>query len=148
MVVVVGAERFDNGQSDEGRAYVYHGSPAGLMAGPDWTAEGDQGWAHFGISVATAGDVNGDGYADVIVGADRNDIAGTDTGRIYVFYGGSSPDVIARVLEKRYLSGDAVNANHKTQYSLMGEKCPECGQTVSFEEGCILCHFCGFNKCG
>jgi ribonucleoside-diphosphate reductase alpha chain len=60
----------------------------------------------------------------------------------------SIPDAIARVLEKRYLSGDKAEANHKTQYSLMGEKCPECGQTVSFEEGCILCHFCGFNKCG
>ena len=60
----------------------------------------------------------------------------------------SIPDAIARVLEKRYISGDAAKGNHKTQYSLMGEKCPECGQTVSFEEGCILCHFCGFNKCG
>jgi ribonucleoside-diphosphate reductase alpha chain len=60
----------------------------------------------------------------------------------------SIPDAIARALERRYLSGDAAKANHKTEYSLMGEKCPECGQTVSFEEGCILCHFCGFNKCG
>jgi len=60
----------------------------------------------------------------------------------------SIPDAIARVLEKRYISGDAAKPNHKTQYSLLGEKCPECGQTVSFEEGCILCHFCGFNKCG
>ena len=60
----------------------------------------------------------------------------------------SIPDAIARVLENRYISSDAVKANHKTQYSLLGEKCPECGQTVSFEEGCILCHFCGFNKCG
>jgi ribonucleoside-diphosphate reductase alpha chain len=60
----------------------------------------------------------------------------------------SIPDAIARVLDRRYLSGDAVKRNHKSEYSLMGEKCPECGQTVSFEEGCILCHFCGFNKCG
>jgi ribonucleoside-diphosphate reductase alpha chain len=60
----------------------------------------------------------------------------------------SIPDAIARVLEKRYLSGGAAQGNHKSEYSLMGEKCPECGQTVSFEEGCILCHFCGFNKCG
>ena len=45
-------------------------------------------------------------------------------------------------------SGAAAPGNHKSVYSLMGEKCPECGQTVSFEEGCILCHFCGFNKCG
>ncbi len=59
----------------------------------------------------------------------------------------SIPDAIARVLEKRYVSGSA-QRNHKSENSLMGEKCPECGQTVSFEEGCILCHFCGFNKCG
>jgi ribonucleoside-diphosphate reductase alpha chain len=60
----------------------------------------------------------------------------------------SIPDAIARVLDRRYISSDAVKGNHKSEYSLMGEKCPECGQTVSFEEGCILCHFCGFNKCG
>ena len=60
----------------------------------------------------------------------------------------SIPDAIARVLEKRYMSGENAAKNHKTEYSLMGEKCPECGQTVSFEEGCMMCHFCGFNKCG
>jgi ribonucleoside-diphosphate reductase alpha chain len=60
----------------------------------------------------------------------------------------SIPDAISRVLEKAYLSGDKAKTTHKTEYSLMGEKCPECGQTVSFEEGCMMCHFCGFNKCG
>jgi ribonucleoside-diphosphate reductase alpha chain len=60
----------------------------------------------------------------------------------------SIPDAIARVLEKQYMSGPNAKKNHKTEYSLMGEKCPECGQTVSFEEGCMMCHFCGFNKCG
>jgi len=60
----------------------------------------------------------------------------------------SIPDAISRVLEKRYLSGANAPGHHKSEYSLMGEKCPECGQTVSFEEGCMMCHFCGFNKCG
>ncbi len=60
----------------------------------------------------------------------------------------SIPDAIARVLEKRYLTGDVARENRKTYYGLMGEKCPECGQIVSFEEGCMICHFCGFNKCG
>ncbi len=32
--------------------------------------------------------------------------------------------------------------------SLLGETCPDCGQTISFEEGCMTCHFCGFSKCG
>ena len=60
----------------------------------------------------------------------------------------SIPDAIARVLEKKYITGADAPRHHKTEYSLMGEKCPECGQIVSFEEGCMMCHFCGFNKCG
>ena len=60
----------------------------------------------------------------------------------------SIPDAISRVLEKRYMTGENSFKNHKAENSLMGEKCPECGQTVSFEEGCMMCHFCGFNKCG
>ena len=60
----------------------------------------------------------------------------------------SIPDAISRVLERRYMTGENAPKNHKSQYSLMGEKCPECGQTISFEEGCMMCHFCGFNKCG
>jgi ribonucleoside-diphosphate reductase alpha chain len=60
----------------------------------------------------------------------------------------SIPDAISRVLENRYLVGKDAVENHKTQNSLLGEKCPECGQTISFEEGCMMCHFCGFNKCG
>jgi ribonucleoside-diphosphate reductase alpha chain len=60
----------------------------------------------------------------------------------------SIPDAISRVLEKAYITGEKAQKHRKTEYSLMGEKCPECGQTVSFEEGCMMCHFCGFNKCG
>ena len=57
------AHYYDNGQTDEGRAFVYLGSAAGLGATPAWTAESDQAIAYFGFSVATAGDVNGDGYS-------------------------------------------------------------------------------------
>ena len=59
----------------------------------------------------------------------------------------SIPDAIARVLEKRYMNGNHRKANGYAK-SLLGEVCPECGQTISFEEGCMTCHFCGYTKCG
>ncbi len=67
--VIVGAPTFDGGEFNEGRAFLYLGSANGLNVLPVWTAEGNQEWASFGVSVATAGDVNGDGCGDVIVGA-------------------------------------------------------------------------------
>jgi ribonucleoside-diphosphate reductase alpha chain len=59
----------------------------------------------------------------------------------------SIPDAISRVLEKRYLQKHSSKMRHKYENSLSGESCPECGQTISFEEGCMTCHFCGFTKC-
>jgi len=86
--VIVGAPLYDNGQSDEGRALVYHGSAAGLAADPSWTAEGDQAGAWFGHAVSTAGDVDGDGYSDVIVGAPLYDNGQSDEGRAFAYHGG------------------------------------------------------------
>jgi FG-GAP repeat/FG-GAP-like repeat len=85
---IIGAELFDNGTTNEGRAFVFHGSPAGLDTVATWTAEGDQNGATFGRFVATAGDVNGDGFADVIVGAPAYDQGESNEGRAFVFLGG------------------------------------------------------------
>src|SRR5262249_53142980 len=93
--VVIGAPLYDNGQTDEGRVFVYYGSASGL--GPngdptnaDWSAESNQASAHLGASVASAGDVNGDGFADVILGAPLYDNGQTDEGRAFVFLGSAS----------------------------------------------------------
>jgi hypothetical protein len=85
--VIVGAPFYDDGQTDEGRAFVYHGSASGLSLTPAWTAESDQESSLFGISVGTAGDVNGDGFEDVIVGADGYDNGQSDEGRAFSWYG-------------------------------------------------------------
>jgi hypothetical protein len=84
---IVGAPDYDNGQTDEGRAYVFHGSASGLSLTASWTAESDQASASFGYSVGTAGDVNGDGYADAIVGASWADNGQANEGRAYVYHG-------------------------------------------------------------
>ncbi|MBW1970868.1 MAG: ribonucleotide-diphosphate reductase subunit alpha, partial [Deltaproteobacteria bacterium] len=59
----------------------------------------------------------------------------------------SIPDAIAKVLQRRYLNDKSPKGSN-VGGGLMGEECPECGQTISFEEGCMTCHFCGFTKCG
>ena len=88
--VIVGAYLYDNGQLDEGRAYLYAGAAGGLATTATWTAESNQTSAYFGWSVANAGDVNGDGYGDVVVGATQYDNGQTDEGRVYVYLGSAS----------------------------------------------------------
>jgi hypothetical protein len=85
--VIVGEPLFDVAAENEGRVYVYHGSASGLGPSPDWTANGNAAEGRFGKSVATAGDVNGDGFADVIVGADGYDDELVNQGRVYVYRG-------------------------------------------------------------
>jgi hypothetical protein len=85
--VIVGASKYDNGQEDEGRVYVYHGSATGLSTAVNWTAESDQASAFFGCSAGAVGDVNGDGYSDVIVGADGYDNGQEDEGAAFVWHG-------------------------------------------------------------
>ena len=64
-----------------GKAFAYYGSANGLSDEPDWMGTGTQGYLHhFGSSVSTAGDVNGDGYDDVIVGAPEG-------GDAFAYYG-------------------------------------------------------------
>jgi hypothetical protein len=73
--IIVGAPSFTDVNAEfplfeAGKAYVYLGSESGLAATPAWTSLGDdQINARFGSSVAGAGDVNRDGFDDVIVGA-------------------------------------------------------------------------------
>ncbi len=91
--VIIGASRYDDGaNSNEGRAFVYHGGAAGLSTTPNSTPDdADQFGAYFGISVASAGDVNGDGYSDVIIGAYAfDDGANTDEGRAFVYHGAAA----------------------------------------------------------
>jgi hypothetical protein len=84
---VVGSHRYDNGQTDEGRVFIYYGSPTGLSLTADVTLESNQPGAWFGHSATTAGDVNGDGYDDLLVGAPQYSDDQSTGGRAYVFYG-------------------------------------------------------------
>ena len=73
---------------DAGAVYPVVVDP--VLNGPVWVAESNQIDAWFGISVAVIGDVNGDGYDDVAVGAPFYDAGQINEGRAWVFHGSAS----------------------------------------------------------
>ena len=97
--VIVGAPGWDGGQQGEGAAFIFLGSAGGIVGADPSTAhahlESDQALAAFGVSVSGAGDVNHDGFDDVIVGANFYDstLPGTQlavTGAAFVFLGSAA----------------------------------------------------------
>lgn len=96
--VIIGARYADpDGNADAGETYVVFGKAAGWTASFDLsTLNGSNGFVlkggsasdYSGYSVSSAGDINGDGYDDMIVGAFFADPDGnTDAGETYVVFG-------------------------------------------------------------
>src|SRR5262245_57347836 len=87
--VVVGAYTFTNGQNQEGKAFLFQGSATGVNPTAAWSVESNQATANFGYSVSSAGDVDGDQFADVLVGAYRYDNPTLDEGAVFLYRGGA-----------------------------------------------------------
>ena len=73
---------------------------------------GDASGDFFGLSVSGAGDINGDGLADLIVGAPRSDANGEDAGAAYVLFG-TSDVATARYRTHQQTRGCQVRAEDK-----------------------------------
>ncbi|TAK32213.1 MAG: hypothetical protein EPO40_03335 [Myxococcaceae bacterium] len=74
--------------SQAGSVAVFHGSALGLATTPVRVIEGSESYVQLGQSVASAGDVNGDGYGDLILSEHRaNGPAGSYAGAARVFHG-------------------------------------------------------------
>ena len=98
--VVIGAYNNNSGGANAGAAYVVFGKsswPAGLVNLDDVAAgtggfkiQGEAAGDVAGNGVAAAGDVNGDGIDDLILGARSNDGGGSSAGAAYVVFGTAS----------------------------------------------------------
>jgi hypothetical protein len=85
--LIIGAPGNDFGPQEGGRAYIHYGGPsANTSADVILVNPGGGGFGNnLGKVVAGAGDVNGDGYDDVLVGAPGS----TQSNRMYLYLGGS-----------------------------------------------------------
>ncbi len=81
--LIVGAYGDDNNGPASGSARVFSGLDGSIL----YTFNGDSAFDYLGASVSGAGDVNGDGYADLIVGAYQDDNNGNNSGSARVFSG-------------------------------------------------------------
>ena len=79
------------GVAGQGAAYVVTSAVSGQidLRYADARIYGLTGGDRFGASATHAGDVNGDGYADILVGAPDSDLGASDAGAAYLFHGGS-----------------------------------------------------------
>ena len=98
--------------SFKGKVYVYYGSSSGLSSTADWTATGEGYDDCFGNSVSPAGDVNGDGYYDILVSAPY--FGSNDNGKVYLYLGSENGLLI------------------DYSWSWEGESGDHCGEVVAF----------------
>lgn len=84
--VIIGDYQY---QSGKGAAFIHLGNPSGISSTPSSTLTGFNTYGSFGISVASAGDQNADGYGDIVIGASDYDFD-VGTSNTYLFHGSSS----------------------------------------------------------
>ncbi len=92
--LLVGAYAEDANGPDAGAAYVVYGQANPLTSGASLssftTFTGESASDNLGTAVASAGDVNGDGYDDLLIGAHHNDLGGSEAGAAYLVLGRST----------------------------------------------------------
>lgn len=101
--LLIGAYLSDSGGANSGRAYLYFGGVS-MDNIPDVIFTGEVAGDQFSYSLSSAGDVNGDGYNDILISSPQNDQTFTNAGKVYLYYGGST---VNNVPDKVFLGENA-----------------------------------------
>jgi len=128
--VIVGAPMNDSAGTDAGSAYIFFGGKD-MDSDPDVTFTGAAAGDNFGTSVAGAGDVNGDGYDDVLIGANMIDSV---RGYVYLYFGGQNMDANADLV----FVGPVQGGNFGLSMSSAGDV-----NNDSYDDVIIASYWCG-----
>ena len=127
--MIIGASK--EGANESGAAYVVFGKTGGTAVNLSAVAAGTGGFFIkpstntgadiFGFSVASAGDLNGDGLDDFIVAAPQKDVTnvGSDTGESYVIFGSATGDNYATAFDWVGDTGNNTYAAYTSGQSLL-----------------------------
>ncbi|MFL5350379.1 MAG: VCBS repeat-containing protein [Hyalangium sp.] len=92
--VAVGQRESDLKRPLGGAVFIFKGSASGLPQQPTWVLTGETDTAAFG-DMMVAGDVDGDGHAELVVGSPGADTTGADSGAVYIYHwGANGPELL------------------------------------------------------
>jgi FG-GAP repeat protein len=110
--LIVGAFETDpGGMTSAGSAFVYSGADGSIL----WQFDGQAATDFLGLAVSGAGDVNGDGFADVLIGAYAADPGGVSNAGSAFIYSGANGSLL------RQFDGQAVDGRLGSAVSGAGD---------------------------
>jgi hypothetical protein len=123
--ILIGAPTNDDGGINSGKTYLIFGNSSGWdfdfpLSNANASFYGENASDKSGYTIASAGDVNGDGYDDILIGAPNNDDGGIESGKTYLIFGNSTgwaKNVNLSLAEASFIGG---GPGDKSGYSVAG----------------------------
>ncbi|MCC8997064.1 MAG: FG-GAP-like repeat-containing protein, partial [Nitrosomonas sp.] len=123
--MIIGSSYGGNNPTNAGSSYVVFGKASGFSATLEMSSlDGTNGFRLDGITkydtagnVSSAGDMNGDGFSDILIGAPATDINGDASGSSYVVFGKSSGfDAVMNLADLNGTNGFTINGESAGDY--------------------------------
>jgi predicted nucleic acid-binding Zn-ribbon protein len=117
--VLIGAHYDEGGGSSSGQTYLILGKSSGWsmdtdLSNADASFIGEDSTDWSGYSVAGAGDVNDDGYYDILIGAIYDEEGGSSAGQTYLIFFESKPTVPKKLEAQLSIDGSEITLNWNT----------------------------------